>query len=574
MQMSRLLRNALVATAFLSLGSGCGRCGADRPGRDSGSAEQVERVDPAVGLAQLVPADAVAYVGVRNLAQLSSQFAALRPRLNALLGNIGMIETDLRNTLGIDVARLDDLSAIGVEARDGIGLAVSGADAFVFARLSNRETFVAHVTRVAQGQPFNLAAPVEEVTVGDATILRFRRAAGDNVKLSIALRRDVAYLLGDARTDEALLTRLAAVTTESSLGGQAALQAAAARFASSIAVVWLSPEAATDLAGTLLGNGANGEAARQSLRELGTISAGLRLRADAIELETVASPTGEAGARLAATMAPSGTNPEFGRLVGNDTYMIARSSLDTTHGLATLRRILPATAVRDLDAALALVETHVGMNVETDLLPALGRNVIALATRARMLTLRRVIQSNTINPGEAASAFGLIVALDINDRAQVERFLDGMVNSLEGRAEKFTSNGYTVVGFTDQQSDIGNLVLTDRMLMLVPSRNREDLMAQLASGSATPTLRTESASSLVSDATATGIYIDVAAVIGGPIGATLGPMVPDQVMRAIGNLDHVLIRSDLADGTLTSRMLIQLSATPAGTEGSGAAGAP
>ncbi len=542
---------ALLVAAVLGA-SGCARCGG---GGDGLAGAQV----PA-SLLELLPADADAVVVVRDLAGLSSALVALRPRLDALVGNIGMVETDVRNTLGIDPARLGELDAIGLDGARGLVVAVLAGAPVIVAGLDDAEVFVAHMQRVGSGQPFNMTAPVEEVATAHGTIYRMRRTADGNAKLSFATAGSLALVFPDARADEAALAAVATAGAGATLATSAELGAALSAWPNATVVAQVRASAAERSPELLEALGPL--AAR--VREAGTLSLGLTLSGDAAELALEQRPTGEAAELLGRTFGGSGGDADFGRLVGEDAYFVARASFSRRDALVLARSLMPEAVRTELTALLADLNTRLGIDVENALVPALGENILVLATRARMLTLRRVVQSTRPNPGEAATAFGLVVALEVRDRAAVEAALDAIVASLEGRAERFARDGHVVIGFTDPQSDIGNLVLTDRLLILVPTRNRDDLLAQLAAADAAPpALRTETARELVGSGRANGAYVDMAAVVAGPIGATLGPMLPDEAMRAAGQIDHLSARGEFVDGALRVRLGLQFAA-PAG----------
>lgn len=566
---SRLL---VLVALVLSLVGGCARCGQEGSGRGTSSPEAA--ADAALGIAELVPADVTGFVALRDLSAVSTQYRALRPRIDALIGNVGMVETDLRNTIGVDPARLEDLTPIGVDAGGGIGLALVGASPVIVVRLADTATFVTHMTRTGQGQPFNLSAPVEEVEVGDARLFRLRRAPEGNAKISFAVRGRVGYIFGDASGDRALLERLLAVEPTASLATEPRWSGSAARFDGAAIVLYVNPATAADVA---LGSGAPLDAeATDLIRRLSrgqTFAAGITLSADRIEVDLAQAPSPDLVGPLTAAVNTAGTNPDFARLVGPDAYLVARATLAPAELLNAVRAALSAPQQAQVDAMFASIRETSGLDFEAEILPTLGRNVLVMATRARMLTLRRVVQASRPNPGETATAFGIVIALEVSNRAAVSALLDRVATTLGARAERFESNGSSVLGFTDQQADIGNIVLTDRFLILVPQRNRDELLEQLQRpATQQQQLRSLDARALVNDVSANGIFVDLQAIATGPIGSTLGPMLPDEVMRAAANFDSLLVRTEFVEGELRTHAVVQFTTEPAGTTaGSGTA---
>jgi len=166
-------------------------------------------------------------------------------------------------------------------------------------------------------------------------------------------------------------------------------------------------------------------------------------------------------------------------------------------------------------------------------------------------------------PGLVATGFGIIVALQVTDRETVDRLFETIVPLLEGRAERFEDDGNTIIAFTDEDADIGNLVLTDDFLFLVPQRNRDDLLEQIASGSGSlEGVDDAAAHELVNAAATNGAFIDLRAILDGPIGAVAAPTLPDELRDALANFDEVHVRAMPGEDGIRNDLTLVFSPLP------------
>jgi len=520
-----------------------------------------------LGFAAQLPADLPGLLVLRDWDAVLEEYRALRPRLDAIIGSVGMVENDLRNTLGVDVNRSASLDEIGISSAGGVAMTTIGEHPVVLLRLGDADTFVAHVTEVAGGQPFNLRAEVETSQVGEATLHVFRRRAGDRPRLAVAIRGDLAIIPPDARHAEAVLEVMGSAPA-SPLSENAAFVAALPSFDEWQIFGWIDATvvsarlAADESAAARLGEHVLNEIAR-----MGTTAVGFRLAADRIRATALTQPHPELNDRVQALMDLEGENPHFERLLGEDTYLFVRSTVELDALLALLHEEGGSDASARLRDLVRVGSEQLGMSVEDDLLPAIGPNMLIMATRARMLTLRRVLNAVSNErmpaPGLVATGFGIIVALQVTDRETVDRLFETIVPLLEGRAERFEDDGNTIIAFTDEDADIGNLVLTDDFLFLVPQRNRDDLLEQIASGSGSlEGVDDAAAHELVNAAATNGAFIDLRAILDGPIGAVAAPTLPDELRDALANFDEVHVRAMPGEDGIRNDLTLVFSPLP------------
>lgn len=524
-----------------------------------------------MGFAAHLPDDVPALLVLRDWDAVLEEYRALRPRLDAIIGNVGMVENDLRNTLGVDVNRSASLDEIGISSAGGVALTTIGDDPVVLLRLGDAETFVAHVTEVASGQPFNLRAEVETTEIGETTLHVFRRRAGDRPRLAVAIRGDLAILPPDARRAEAVLGVMGNAPT-SPLSTSEDFVASLPEFDDWQIFGWIDArvisnrlEAHEAIASRL------GAHVLNEIDRMGTTALGFRLAADKIRATALTRPHPELNERVQTLMDLEGENPHFERLLSEDTYLFVRSTVELDALLALLHEEGGSNASAQLRELLSAGSEQLGMSVEDDLLPAIGPNMLIMATRARMLTLRRVLNAVSSErmpaPGLVATGFGIIIALQVTDRATVDQLFEVVVPLLDGRAETYQDDGNTIVAFTDEDADIGNLVLTDDFLFLVPQRNRDDLLEQIAAGSGSlESVDDENAHELVNAAAINGAFLDLRAVLEGPIGAVAAPTLPDEVRDALSNFDEIHVRAMPGEVGIRNDLTLVFSPLPGGDE--------
>ncbi len=180
---------------------------------------------------------------------------------------------------------------------------------------------------------------------------------------------------------------------------------------------------------------------------------------------------------------------------------------------------------------------------------AFGGNLLIGATRARLLTLRRVLNDGaSAAPGEVATAFGTVVAVQLADAEVARDGLRRAAEVMEERAEVFEEGDALVLQFTDEQVDIGNVVVVDDFLFVVPERNRGDVLAQLRSGGGDlSTIGAVEAQNIVTADATNGAWLNVSAVLEGPIGMVVGPALPDSVASGLANFDQVFVRGSATE---------------------------
>ncbi len=566
-----------VATALLILSTGCAPCGGpEEP--PAPALQQVERPDsPAevsLGIAARFPDSTSVFVGVRDPRAISAAYAGLRPHLLAVAGSeVGMIETDMRNTLGIDLLRPETLTEAGLAADGGFGISLIGERPVGVIVLSDARVFEERIIALLRGRPFNLDGEMERRREGNAQVIEFKRAADSTSALAVIIDAPYAFIV--PRAEEAgldsIITALVnppANSLSASPRFQASVEAAehyqVQLYMSPRAVAVATPQEAIANGRILAPDHVSDEAILAFMQGIGELTFGLRLGGTAIETRLVQTPDAAVITDFNAVTAATG-EPGFAPLAVPDVYGFVRLTLAPQRLLDIVRSLVGDEQRASIDTMLTRESERLGVSVEEALFPALGNTALLLLTRARLLTLSRAMSSGS--PGEFFSGLGVVIAYEVEDAAQVRTALQNLAQTMEERANLFEEGGATVVEFTDAQADIGNVVLTDDFLLLVPARQRSEVVEQLAGHSSDLSwIDVAGARALITEPSANGLFIDVQRVVDGPIGQVAFARLPAEVRRLLGRMSRLHSTTAARGDTLVTDVVFGFAEEPAENE--------
>lgn len=574
--MSRYLTTAplrlILTIVLLAITASCDRCGGGTNGTETGPTP-IEGVVPpnspeemSAAAAALLPANTPVFVAVRDPRAVTEGYAGIRPHLEAVLrGDLGMVETDLRNTLGIDLARATRLEESGVSAGAGFALTLVGDRLVGLVALSDPAVFHAKLSEVLQARPFECDAEVEEREIAGHTVHVFGKT-DRGPEIAVAYVGAFAILLPRAGQgiDDTISVLLE--EREESLADLdsfvASTEAAAfahvhAYFNAESLLDERGEEITDELAG-LLPEGTDPAAVADRLRHSGTLTAAITLGQDLLDVQLTQVPRGEAIEGFQRVTAAD-ADPGFVAMATDDVYAFVRFTVAPQHLFSVVRGMLNESRQASLDSSVAELGEPLGVDIVTELLPALGSQACILFTRARLLTLSRAM--NNGSPGEFFSGLGVVIAFELEDPALVRTTLENLVPTMDGRATSFEDDGRLVIEFTDAQADIGNLVLTENFALLVPARQRSDIMELLdANARELGWLDVADARGLVTEATANGLHLDMRRITDGPIGQVALARLPNQVKRLLGRTTRVTVSIDGGEDAIVSDLRIRFAA--------------
>lgn len=559
---------AFAVMLTVALTSACNGCG-DEPIESASDAPAEARPDSprevSLALAERVDGTTPFFVAVRDPRGLMAAYADIRPHLEAVLGgDLGMVETDLRNTLGLDLARPETLEAAGIAADGGVGISWVGEHIFYAVVISDARRFEEKIVALLQARPFSLTAEVERRRVGGAQTLTFRRTDGGDPDIVVAVHPPFAFFLPNA-TDPAIDEVITSLTTDrpSPLAERPEFIASVDRaehyqvqvYASAPVLADARPEDVTAALEGITPPDVDPAETLAGFRNLGELTLGLRLSEAGLESRLTQTPSPEVAADLAAITQGDG-DPGLATLAVPDVYAFVRLTLAPERMLEAVERILGEERAAELRTNMETQSERVGVSLRDALVPALGQNTMVLLTRARLLTLSRAMSNSS--PGEFFSGLGVVVAFEVEDAATVRSALQGIAPAMGERANVFEDGDTLVVEFTDADADIGNLVLTDRFLLLVPARQRSEVIDQLGGvGADLSWIDVAAARNLVTAASANGMFIDVARVVDGPIGQVAFARLPAEARRLLGRIGRLYATAGVEDGVVTTDVAIR-----------------
>ena len=565
------VRVLLAAVLALSL-TACSRCGGDtEQGVDTPPAPEFTIPDTPQELssraAALVPESVAFFAAVRNPRSVIEGYAGVRPHLEAVLqGDLGIVETDLRNTLGIDLERATSLETSGVSPDAGFALAVVQGRLVGLVALTDADLFHSRLVEVAQARPFDLSEPLERREIHGEPVFVFSSASGP--ELAVTYRGGFAILLPDADEGVDEILTLALDPTDAPLSESATFVASVESAGDAHVHAFVNPATGADhreseLTGWLERNLPEGTApsvVAERLRNAGGVTITATLGENTIDLRLIQTPRAQAIEGFADVTQAEG-DPGFTALATEDVYAFVRLTLAPDRLLASIRGILNEERKASLDASVAELDALLAPETLEDLLPAMGSQAMLLFTRARLLTLSRAM--NNGSPGEFFSGLGVVIAFELRDPAKARTALSRLTDLMEARATSFEDDGHLVVEFTDAQADIGNIVLTDQFALLVPARQRSEITELLAANARELSwLDVADARGLISSPVANGLFFDLQRISDGPIGQVAFARLPVQVRRLLGRTARLTASVENSETAIVTELHLRF-ASPA-----------
>ena len=180
----------LIAATAVALSSACGGCkgggGSEHAATEAAPIPSTPD-EVSTAFARAVPATSPVLVVLRDPSSLLEGYGRIRGNVTAVVGEaeLGMIETDLRNTLGLDLARPASLADAGIAPNGGFALLNVGTRAVFGVIVHDASVFEAKLRQTLAAPPFDLRGAVEEGSAHGARTLTFRTRDGAPVKLNL-----------------------------------------------------------------------------------------------------------------------------------------------------------------------------------------------------------------------------------------------------------------------------------------------------------------------------------------------------------------------------------------------------
>ncbi|TVR02224.1 MAG: hypothetical protein EA398_08365 [Deltaproteobacteria bacterium] len=544
--------------------SGCSRCGGDRPGeegpRSSRAATGVSTVPstPAgvtSGLAALLPADVPLAIVVRDWDRVFGFVPALRERLPGEAGAIAQAETDLRNTFGIRIDEPESLREIGIASSGGLALGIVNNTPVLLTYLSDAERFDDRMAEILSEQPFNLRGERSERDVDGVRLVTLTREGDPSDRVTFGRFENIGllFLVDEPGRDVESIVRTMRQASGSSLADREDFRAMLPRVDGMAIAGWV---------------GADGVDAGSGLAEaLQELAGGERLgfavhpRGDGIDVRILPPVSERDLARARAILDAPAPPPAFGRIPGPQAWGVLRLTVNPEATLAAARG--DEGSARQVDRTLAELGELLQLDVERELVPALGANVLVAMTRIRAMTLIRALGGDDIPIGDLLDALGAVVAIELADRDVIVAALDRVASAAGEEINRFEDRGQPVYTVRDPRLNLISIVAHDRFLLLVSERQRGATLDRLAeTGDATPVLiRDDSSVQMMTAAGTAGGYINLGSLLTGPLGSALDAQVPVRMSQIALFADQLMGRVRVDDAGL--RVDIGLRFAPA-----------
>ena len=516
-----------------------------------GSSEEVSRSAVPQGndaltraIAQRLPQTANKLFVARNWKQILTWYPAFRDRIGEHFVEIRQLEAEIRNTFQIDLRDPNSLERVGIAADGGFGITQIGDEAVYITFLSQPELFKAQIQVSFAGQPFDL--PEMELIEQDQYEIRvFRRQAQADPRLIVVTNENMAFIAESHSDLEASLAwiDMLVASSDESLAESEEFNTTLEMFTEDDFFAYFA-EGIEDF-----------DSLPVDSSSYGIFGSENALHFDGIGLSSAEFQT------FLSEVPPSSDPEAFAKIMTDQVYCFARSSFDPNSMISLASLILSEDKFADFEETRSQINERLQINLEEEVLSALGNNQIIMATRVRILTLGRAFGRNSLNIPELFSALGIIGAVEVTDRAQLLAVFDQLVELHDNRVSRFEEDGYTVLQFLDPTLDIGNFVLMEDLLLLVPSRQRREVVARIR-GSETYDLShiaDQNARNLVTNSGENGFFMDITNIRTGPAGMLLGIQIPEDLQGLFSMSDELVLSSRSVENRIDSDCTIHFT---------------
>lgn len=546
-KMQRLLP---ILIFMLVAASGCSRCGdSGEPGAGAERAPAgvgvaaVPATPAAVthGLAELIPADAAAFVVMRDWERLFGILPGIRERLPGEASAIAQAETDLRNTYGIRLDDPESLRTLGVAPNGGVAVAVLEQTPVAVFYLSDPDAFSRRTHEILTEQPFAYRGAVRERVVADVLLRAFPAVDDGPAQITTGRWRNHGFLFPAGVADDAVdaATRSMREAAGESMAERDDLRQVIGRTDGMAFVGLLSADLIPDEdgIGTTVSALAGGE----------RLGFGLHPRSNGVDVRLLPPLRGRELTQLREIVDAPAPHASFGRVPGPEAWGVIR---------LTARPQLLMRAARGDEASAQVFDSTLRsagqlfqLDIEQELVPALGHNVILGFSRVRAMTLIRALSADDVPGGDVLDALGTVMAVELTDRDVILSALERVAAAAGEEINRFEDRGYPVFTVRDPRANLLSVTVHDRMLIIASERQRGATLDRLA-GEADPTpllIRDDDMVQMLTAPGAVGGYLNLGHLLTGPLGTALDAQVPFRLSRVAVFADQAFGRLRLED---------------------------
>lgn len=499
-----------------------------------------DRAELARTYAQRFPAGTNAIVIARGFEDLSRSFQTLKVRIHDLF-DLGVIESEIRNTFGVELDRAVTFREVGIDYQGGFAVATVMQQPVVAFYLVDQEAFVARAQLVLRRQPFNLRAPVDTEQIGQATVHLFKSRANENdpVEFAVMVNGDFGFIIGRTNTTNDLFdvaTLLAETTPAESMASNPEFDVQAARFDAYPGFLFIDTTSATSFYQDQYSdqfNDTENYVLNEVQRAILSIGVGIRFGGDELDVEAYVSVVPEEAELAAGIDQPQGESPHLERLLEEIPFLTIRLAADTGILWETVLRFhsdADAEALREL------------LGPFEELLISGEGGVLsghALLTFDRLAVMSLANAESLVDQLDALDFSGMF---HLANRERAFELLDAMVARNPENYFRSQSDGITRYTGGSNGSEMGHIIVREDLVFWTGERMRRHAMGDLPEGTGVAAIdMVHSARALLQDASATGLILTFERLI--PIAIILN--YPEPVREALNLLDTLTVRAEV-----------------------------
>ncbi|MFT6629580.1 MAG: hypothetical protein ACJA1R_002858, partial [Flavobacteriales bacterium] len=320
------LRCARLLPLMCLMLTACGRCGGDTASVDDPDS-------PRLALVLHLPGDTLALGHSGDLNEALAGYLGAREQLELITSDLGLLETDLTNTLGLDLRRPETLRDAGIDLERGaLAFALNG-EPVVMVATGNSERFEERLTAVLTSQPVALDATPERIPLDVGELILYRRQGEQTVIAAALVRSDHVVIWPNEPSDAAAsASALLAVTPDTSLATSESFHALwGERQADTPMCAWVSELAGEEAEGPGSAlRDALGEAATGFAELLGVEAQGILACARLDESGVGAALTLETSGNVIGEFSPPTADPAFASLIDENTQAVLRWTIPSS----------------------------------------------------------------------------------------------------------------------------------------------------------------------------------------------------------------------------------------------------
>ncbi|MBN1944692.1 MAG: hypothetical protein JW797_03405 [Bradymonadales bacterium] len=544
----------LILLCSLFLVSGCENgCGTRQPEPGPESLIPADAAGRRREFARRLPLGTPVTVMVDSFGDLAASFEAVKGRIRNIF-DLGAVESEIRNTFGVDLNRRVTFRENGIAYDAGFALALVQQHPILILFLLDPEPFLQQAQLVLRRQPFNLRAPIQTEQVGNYQIQLFARRTNLPPEVAVVTDGVIALVVTRATGGPSvaeLARTLAGTGPEASLATNPDFELQLARFPDYSLFFYLDAVAASavyqeQLAGQL--EPLEAFALSQFNSSVLGVGAGLRIEETQLQFRGYLSVTDQVVQLATGIDSPEGTGANLSSFLSPSTIIALRVGVNPRILWNTILHFQGERGAELLRRRLRPMEELFGATIESDLTQIWSGQAAITINRVSLLTLLQGTRFTDI-----ADALNLVAVAQLEEPERAGQILEGLAATEEDPYQRSTEPGVVRYACRRATPCFGQLMIGRDLLVLSADRVHRWAMARLneSSEEQLADLAPE-ARELMSQTNATGFFVSFGRLL--PLATILN--YPQVVRDFLGLVDTLVVRMESdASGMLVNGLL-------------------